>query len=230
MIKRINTGIKKLDSMIEGGFPDDSVIGLIGPAGVGKSLFAIHYVLAGAKNGEKSVYINLEEPRTNIDKVMQTMNFGKEYTTFEKKNKIKTYCFDYNDFETVAYKIFKTIKEDKKIKRIVIDSFNGFFSYYKSSQISDEEKKSARKILSNAFSLFKREGLSILLVLEKNDFVKEINSLLTFKIDGLVELDYISLGSIERRIFIPKMRWTKQYDTSLMFNISKKGIKILNDE
>lgn len=230
MIKRISTGIKKLDGMIEKGYPIGGVIGVRGPAGVGKSIFAVQYIIEGAKNDEKSIYINLEEPRSNIDNLMKSMSFGKEFLSLEKRGIIKVICLDYSDFESIAENIMKVLQQDHKIRRIVIDSYSGFFSYMNSGEFSKETRQSVRKILTSSFAAFKRGDLTTLLVLEKNDYVSELNDLISFKVDGLIDLDFISLGSIERRIFIPKMRWTKQYDSSLMFDINSRGIIIKEEE
>ena len=58
--KRESIGVKEIDSMIQGGLPNGSLIGLSGPPGVGKSIFSLHFLLEGAKKGQKCVYINLE--------------------------------------------------------------------------------------------------------------------------------------------------------------------------
>ena len=56
-IKRIPSGINGFDNMVQGGLPTQSIIGLKGPAGVGKSIFAMQFLLQGAKNNEKSVKV-----------------------------------------------------------------------------------------------------------------------------------------------------------------------------
>ena len=60
--QRESIGIKGIDSMIQGGIPKGSVVGISGPPGIGKSIISLHFLLEGARHGQKSVYINLEEP------------------------------------------------------------------------------------------------------------------------------------------------------------------------
>ena len=50
---RLTSGIPGLDDMIEGGFPFPSVILVAGPAGTGKTTFALKYLCEGAKKGEQ---------------------------------------------------------------------------------------------------------------------------------------------------------------------------------
>ena len=60
---RIPTGIPGLDEMIEGGFPFPSVVLVSGPAGTGKTTFALKYLCEGAKKGEQGLYFTtLSEP------------------------------------------------------------------------------------------------------------------------------------------------------------------------
>ena len=54
-LKRESVGIKEIDDMIEGGLPKGSILGLSGPPGVGKSIFALHFLLEGARKGQKCV-------------------------------------------------------------------------------------------------------------------------------------------------------------------------------
>ncbi len=67
---RESSGINEIDSMIQKGFPNGSIIGLSGPPGVGKSILSLHFILEGARKGQKCVYINLEEPRKNINNMI----------------------------------------------------------------------------------------------------------------------------------------------------------------
>jgi len=82
---REGTGIKEVDSMVQGGFPNGSIVGLSGPPGVGKSIFSLHFILEGARRGQKCVYINLEEPRKNIDNMIGEFDFAEEFFELEKK-------------------------------------------------------------------------------------------------------------------------------------------------
>ena len=226
-IKRINTGIKGIDKMIQGGIPENSVIGVSGPAGVGKSIMALQFVHDGIMKNEKSVYINLEEPRENVEKTLKTLSFGKNVLEDSGKNNVKIVCLNYETFEKVYPDLFNKIEKDKKIKRLVIDSFNCFFSYLKLEKYSSKQGYEIRKILSNAFALFRRKEFTTLLILENgSEHNSDLNHYVQYMVDGIIHMDYISLGSIERRIFIPKMRWTKQYDSSLPFDITDKGINV----
>lgn len=60
-IPRIDIGIEGLDSMIRGGVPERTLMVAIGSAGTGKTTFGLQFLQEALDNGEKAVYITLEE-------------------------------------------------------------------------------------------------------------------------------------------------------------------------
>ena len=228
-MERESTGIKKFDSMLEGGFPKGSIIGLSGPPGVGKSIFNLHFLLEGARKGKKCVYISLEEPRENIDRMIKQFKFSEEFYEYEKNRKIIIKCMDYKEYEKAYVDMFESINKDKRIERLVIDSFNVFFASF----ISFEDTGIAndiviRRMINKSFSTLRRKGLTSVLVLEKQQHSKNsFHYNIPYMVDGMISLDFLELGTIERRLFIPKMRWTNQFRESAHFEISKAGIVIV---
>jgi len=60
-IPRARTGIEGLDHMLGGGLPQSSVTLLRGGPGAGKTTLSMQFLAAGAREGEKGLYITLEE-------------------------------------------------------------------------------------------------------------------------------------------------------------------------
>ncbi len=227
-IERESLGIKRIDKMIEGGIPQGAIVGVSGPPGAGKSIFCLHFLLAGARKGEKCVYINLEEPEDNIKKMISQFEFKEEFNKFVDEEKIVIRCFTYPEYEKIYSDLFEKIREDEKIRRLVVDSFNVFFSTsFNPESLNLGHEVNIRRVINHAFSMLRRKGLTTLLILEtqlnkQDKFYYNV----PYLVDGLIDLDYLDLGSIERRIFIPKMRWTNQFKEGKSFDINKKGISI----
>ena len=226
-LEREATGIKGVDEMVQGGFPRGGVIGVSGAPGVGKSIFSLHFVLEGARRGQKSVYINLEEPRWNVDNMIAAFEFGDEFLEFEKKGLVVVKCLTYDKYEKVQEDLFDHVKNDLEIKRLVVDSFNCFFAA--SADSCGQTDVSVRKMIVEIFYNLRREGLTTLLTLERNGGGNDLNYNIPYLVDGLINLDYLDLGTIERRIFIPKMRWTSQCKDGRGYEISGEGIGISGD-
>lgn len=226
-MKRLSVGVDGVDEMLDGGLPKGSVVGVSGPPGVGKSIFALQFILQGARDGEKSVYITLEEPRRNIDNMINSFDFKDEFKKFEEKGLIVIKCFNYSEYEKISLDLIEKVREDSNIKRLVIDSFNCFFDSLEDREIYNVN---VRGLINSYFSHVRKDDLNVLLVLEKNE-----NNLVNFDynipylVDGLIKLDYLDLGVIERRLFIPKMRWTNQYKESKGYDINSKGIDIFGE-
>ncbi len=233
-LTRESSGIKEIDSMIQGGLPNGSIIGLSGPPGVGKSIFSLHFLLEGARKGQKCVYINLEEPRRNINNMIKQFDFADEFFELEKKELIIIKCFDYPEYEKVYTELLQRIKQDKKIKRLVIDSFNCFFSSLDNPHAL-ATAINVRKMINESFYHMRRYGLTTLLILEKaEDHIRtggiSFDHNIPFLVDGIIKLDFLDLGTIERRIFIPKMRWTNQYKESKSYEIGGRGIEVIGGD
>jgi circadian clock protein KaiC len=64
--KRVSTGIPGLDPLIEGGFLEGKSYLIAGEAGTGKSIFSIQFVLRGLSEGEKAVYVAVDERPAEI--------------------------------------------------------------------------------------------------------------------------------------------------------------------
>jgi len=225
-MKRESIGIKEIDSMIEGGIPSGSVVGVSGSPGVGKSILGLHFLFEGAKNGKKGLYVSLEEPRRNIDNMIKSFVFKDEFYKLEKKGLIVIKNFNYEEYENINLELLKKIYKNEKIERVVIDSFNCFFDSLEGNH-SNELQLNVRKMINQSFKYLRKEGLTVLLVLEKNE-----NSMFSFDynipylVDGIIKLNYLELGEIERRLIIPKMRWTKQLKESVPYGIDENGIYI----
>ena len=222
-MERISTGIKEVDNMVEGGFPKGSIIGINGLPGVGKSIFAIQFLLEGARNSEKGVYISLDEPIQNINRMIDSFSFSKEFRDFEKKGLIVIKCFDYLEYEKINLDLLEKISSDKKIKRVVFDSFNCFFDFFDKSSV--KEDTNPRRLIHSSFNYLRRDDLNSLLILEKlEEGNNNVNYSIPYLVDGIINLDYSDLGHFERTVRVPKMRWTNQDKSIKKYFISSKGI------
>jgi KaiC/GvpD/RAD55 family RecA-like ATPase len=63
---RVSTGIVEVDSLIEGGFPPGKCYLVVGDPGAGKSIFCMHFVWSGLMNGEKVVYVPVDEKPSEV--------------------------------------------------------------------------------------------------------------------------------------------------------------------
>src|SRR3989344_5577548 len=79
---RISTGIKKLDSLIQGGYKRYSINLIEGGPGSGKTILATHFLMDGLKKKEKCMYITFELGREKYYSDMKTLGWDLE--SYEK--------------------------------------------------------------------------------------------------------------------------------------------------
>jgi len=60
-LRRVSTGIPKLDELLQGGLPERSVTLISGPPGSGKTILCFHFLQEGIKNGESCLYISVDQ-------------------------------------------------------------------------------------------------------------------------------------------------------------------------
>jgi len=65
-IPRVDLGVEGLDSMIQGGVPERSLMVAIGSAGSGKTTFGLQFLSHALDRGERAVFIALEESQEAI--------------------------------------------------------------------------------------------------------------------------------------------------------------------
>src|ERR1043166_8894602 len=63
---RVTTGVPGLDEMMGGGYFLGSTTLVVGITGSGKSVMALQYIAEGARRGERSVMLTLDEPRAQV--------------------------------------------------------------------------------------------------------------------------------------------------------------------
>lgn len=79
---RISTGITGMDTILNGGLVPGRSTLVRGSPGVGKTLFGLHYLTAGAINGDTSLFINMGEPEQYLREDAITFGFDTDAIHF----------------------------------------------------------------------------------------------------------------------------------------------------
>lgn len=238
-----------IDQMIEkGGVERGSTILLAGGCGSGKTIFAMQSIYNAALNGEKSLYLTLEEGPEKIKTHMKN-SFGWDIESMEKKGLMTVQKVDPVDFLTVLEdslreaKLRKTIIQgDIKIAsnkwlilgttidlpfkpdRIVVDSTSVL------SVILKDEYRLFLKVLVDALN--QNNSLNMLVSeTEQEPMLYSKVGVEEFLVDGVIGLYNIRKGQLRRRaIEIVKLRSSDHLKEMVPYSITKEGIKILQGE
>ncbi len=217
---RTSTGIPGLDSLMGGGFMENSVNLVTGETGTGKTIFCSQFIWSGLQRGETGLYITLEERPEDIK--ADAKQFGWDFDTFEKKGLCRIIYHDPAQVNNLGSVIIDEIK-NLKAKRLVIDSTSLI-------GLNIQEPSQIRKMLLNIVNIIKRTGCVALLISEIPEDMKSLSrfGVEEFVVDSVIILNYLEYasGELNRSLIIRKMRRTDHGKDIYPMEISNKGIAI----
>ncbi len=218
-MNRISTGIKKLDDELGGGLPENACVIMSGDAGSGKTLFGLNFLLTGAANGEKSVYVSLNEPAKDLLRACDGIkSLSKARDLLGKNFVIEEIKMDEMiDLEYFA-KIFETYP---KIDRLVIDNVNKLLMFA-------QDKRDYRVNLAALIRTLRRRVSSTILICETLDHTLDTGNGEAYEADGAMAIGFVDVEEKPKRTFgIYKMRYTA-FDERVLhdFEISEDGLKL----
>lgn len=117
------TGVPGLDKILKGGVRENASILIKGAPGSGKTVLALNFVIEGAKNGEKGLFITTED-LDDIRKYAKSLGLNLEKYEKEKKVFLVSQVISLKKLVSIATPL--DIIERNKIKRVAIDSLTIF--------------------------------------------------------------------------------------------------------
>ncbi|MDN5376297.1 MAG: circadian clock protein KaiC [Thermacetogenium sp.] len=125
--RRVKTGIRGLDELLRGGFPEGAGVVVAGEAGTGKSVLGTEYLVKGALCGEKGCYVSLEEPPERI--IARSASFSWNLSALIDQNLVQIF---YTPFVDVNIDQFiaeiRGLIGRHRIRRLVLDSLPALIS------------------------------------------------------------------------------------------------------
>ncbi|MBN3037013.1 MAG: DUF2075 domain-containing protein [Candidatus Diapherotrites archaeon] len=199
-MKRVKSGMRLLDAKLSGGFPENAVILVSGDAGTGKTLFALNYLMQGLQDGEKCVYLTLNEDAEGILRASD----GIKSLQGIRKHLGKNLVVDFIRIEDmVDLNYFANIFESyPKVDRLVIDNLNKIL-------IFAETHQDYRMNLAKLVHHLRNRSKSTLLICETLDNTLDTGNGESYECDGAVSLSLVEVDNQPMRLLgIYKMRYT----------------------
>src|ERR1700692_2851846 len=130
---RLSSGIEELDHILGGGFPARRLFLIEGAPGSGKTPLALQFLLAGAKNSEKGLYVTFSESEDEIRAVAESHGWMLDGIHLQELNsvgnRLKTEE-QYTVFQPADVELSETVQhvidDVRRLKpqRVVIDSLS----------------------------------------------------------------------------------------------------------
>jgi circadian clock protein KaiC len=124
---RVSTGVPGLDEMVNGGYFLGSTTVVAGMSGVGKSVMALHYIAEGARRGERSLMLSLDEQVPQL--LRNAASIGIDLQPAIDSGLVRLYYDAPQEIEVDHhFHKIERIVEEFKPKRVVIDSLSTYGS------------------------------------------------------------------------------------------------------
>jgi len=221
--QKISTGIKGLDELLCGGVYKNSTTLITGASGSGKTVTTLHFIMEGAKRGEKSLLIEFEESPDQLYR--NAASFGWDLKKYVDNGIVELLCHYPEDLRAEKYlQMIQDLVITKKAKRVVFDSISDI------QRIYNERKFRTFVIGLNAFlkshdvtSVFTNTTSQILGVTE----ITETH--LCTASDNIIILKYVELGGqMHRLMSVLKQRGSMHKKDLVEFEVTtENGVEII---
>ncbi len=235
-IRRTPTGIEGLDRILGGGLPAERLTLVSGPAGAGKSTFALQFLYYGALNeDEPGIYVTFDEKPENVRNDM--MSYGWDLRELESQgllamvdgfssragvssNEKYTTELEVDELLTVLIELIDEIGAE----RVVIDSITAV-------ALSLQDEVSIRKEILKLGAVLSTLTCTTIMTSEmtKKDEVSRFG-VEEFMAQGVIVLDYIFQRRGIRTLQVRKMRGIKHSTIERPFKITDRGIIVYPNE
>jgi KaiC/GvpD/RAD55 family RecA-like ATPase len=231
-VKKVPTGIDKLDEMICGGLIQGRNYLVCGETGAGKTIFGLQFLMKGLELGEPGVYVTVDQRPSELIEDAISFNFPIEKEIEERKMMLLDFSSHFDqlretskgiDVRRVVGDLHKYIREIDA-KRLVIDTIGSFIPQDGKSW---ETRSYARSLF---YSLNSLGSTNILMsTIPKSSFLLSTSGFEELYAAGIIQLAIQERDGLpnKRTISVRKMRSTPHPLESYYFEFKRdKGIVI----
>jgi len=212
-------GIAEMDALLGGGIERGSSTLILGPAGTGKSLLAMHFVVRAVERGERvALFIFDEELGLLFERAKSV---GLEIERYRDEGKVFIEQIDAAEMSPgeFAYQVCGQVTH-LSAKTVVIDSINGY-------QAAMPDEKFLLLHMHELLQFLNRQGATTFLTVAQHGLVGEMHAPvdITYLADTVILLRYFeAFGTVRRAVSIVKKRTGFHESTIREFRISRQGI------
>jgi circadian clock protein KaiC len=223
--KRVSTGVKGLDEMLEGGFLPGSMVLVRGAPGTGKTSLALQFLVHGAKQNESGLIISFEEFPSSLYRDAETL--GWDLKGLEESGRLHLMFTSPKVFlaalESPDSRLNQLILEEN-IQRLALDSVSHF------DRLTDDAQE-LRRLYTSVANGLRREGITGMLLGEegRSMYRQAFQGGISFMVDAIVMMRYVEIESaMQRAITVLKMRGSDHAKEIRRYEIKTGGLEVLD--
>ena len=224
-LPRLDLGIDGLDRMIQGGVPERSLIVAMGSAGTGKTTFGLQFLEHGLANGEKAVFITLEESRERV--INSATEKGYAFDEYVAEDRLAVVDVDpvemANSLASIKNEL-PTLVEEFDASRLVLDSVSLLEMMY-------EDRATRRNEIYDFTRSLKEAGVTALLTSEAAEETPYASryGIVEYLTDAVFVLQYVRPDDFRETrlaIEIQKIRDANHSREKKPYEITSEGISV----
>ena len=202
--RRLATGTPGLDPLLGGGMWPGATVLTVGVSGVGKSVMALQYIAEGARRGERSLMVTLDEPPAQV--IRNAGTIGIDLQEFIDRDLVQLWYDSPQELEIDRH--FAHVEEmvrDRRPQRVVIDSLSTY------GGILGLRAQTFRDFLHACVSLMKEYQVTAIYNHENPEMLGMTSMMGEMTVSSLVDtiilLNWVELGDTFRlALTVAKMR------------------------
>jgi circadian clock protein KaiC len=229
LLPKTPTGIQGLDDVTEGGLPSGRPTLVCGPAGCGKTLLGIEFLVRGiTEHGEAGVFLAFEETREDL--IANVASLGFDLAQMEADGQLSLEAVNLApyeieqsgewDLEGLFIRLGAAI-DSVQAKRVVIDTIENLFATFTDSP-------TLRAELRRLFRWLKDRGVTAIITGERGDGSLTRHGIEEYVSDCVIVLDHrVSEETSTRRLRVLKYRGSLHGTNEYPFLIGKNGVSVV---
>jgi len=217
----ITTGSAELNTLLGGGIERGSSTLILGPAGTGKSLMALSFVVSAIERGEQAaIFVFDEELGLLFDRAR---GLGIDLQAMLDTERLTVMQVDAAELSPGELSTrVRNCVEKSGVRTVLIDSLNGY-------QAAMPEENSLVLHMHELLQYLNRQGVASFLTIAQHGLVGDMQSPVdvTYLADTVILLRYFEArGRVRRAVSVVKKRTGRHEDTIREFRIDRRGITL----
>lgn len=229
-VDRVQTGVPGLDPLVGGGLPRRAIYLVKGQPGTGKTTLGVHFLVEGARHGEKCLYVCLAETRGQLIGIAQA--YGVTLDGIEV-HEVRRRGGPANEAGRRGYTIFSPAEveleeivrelfdllERVQPRRLVIDSLSEI------RLLAEDPARYRRELLNLSDQIAERDCTGLVIDVESSGGDASVAETL---VAGVIHLEHLApaYGGDRRRLRITKLRASQTVGGYHDFAIREHGLEI----
>ena len=194
-VGRLSTGIEGLDAMIGGGIPNATVLGLIGPSGIGKTTLGIHFMCASSP-AEPGLFFGFYETPPRLLQRAASLGLDLEGAVGRDEVEIFWQPQGENVQDGLAHRLLDAVSR-RGVRRLFIDGLGGFIE-------ATIEPGRISRFFAVLVNELRTRGVTILYTMETRDLVGSGIEMpisgISSVVESLIALRYVEYHARSRRL------------------------------